>query len=695
MTPAPIPSNETQRLAALHRYRILDTEAQTEYDDIARLAAQICGTPISLVSLVDSQRQWFKSRVGLEVLETPREVSFCGHAIHGSEVFEISNTLEDERFADNPLVTEDTHIRFYAGTPLMTPQGDAIGTLCVLDRVPHQLTSAQKTALTTLGRQVVRLMELRLGLAREQALNAKIARQAQFQKVLLDSAVAAVISSTPDGLITSFNPAAERLLGYRAEDVIGIESVGLFHVKEEMQARAQELSVELGHPVKTREALVAKVHSGASETREWSYRRRDGALVPVMLSMAVLQDEQDAVIGYVALAWDITERKRLDQAKAAFVSTVSHELRTPLTSINGALGLACGGILGELPPPAKPMLEMAYMNGQRLARLIDDLLDMEKMAAGKMRLVLEVEELMPLVEQAIDSMAFYSQQHQIQLVLAERANGVRVRVDAGRLQQVLSNLLSNAAKFSPPGSQVAVAVRALGGAVRVEVLDQGSGVPDDFRERIFQKFSQADASDTRQKGGSGLGLAISKDLIERMNGLMGFESQPGQGSNFHFELPVWHEPRAATEVTSDPLPEATRILVVENDPDLARELVSMLRRAGYGVDVASTGAQAVEDIKRHRYAAITLAMLLPDQTGVSLIRQLRWQPGFEKLPIVVVSSFIEDGKQAIQDEFLDIEWLSPPLDEARLKAVLSRHATVVIQAGVPSATVPHSYSFTI
>ncbi|MBI3223197.1 MAG: CHASE domain-containing protein [Nitrosomonadales bacterium] len=234
---------------------------------------------------------------------------------------------------------------------------------------------------------------------------------------------------------------------------------------------------------------------------------------------------------------DISQRKRIDLMKSEFVSTVSHELRTPLTSISGALGLIAGGVTGELPAQAKQMVDIAYKNSLHLSHLINDLLDMEKLVAGKMQLDLKLQPLMPLVELSLESILAYGAQHQVGFALVARED-VQVNVDEIRLQQVMNNLLSNAAKFSPHGTQVEIAVRKIGGRVRVEVSDHGEGVPAEFQNRIFEKFSQADSSDTRQKGGTGLGLAISKELIERMNGTIGFRSVPGQGACFYFELPL-------------------------------------------------------------------------------------------------------------------------------------------------------------
>lgn len=226
------------------------------------------------------------------------------------------------------------------------------------------------------------------------------------------------------------------------------------------------------------------------------------------------------------------------RAKSEFVSTVSHELRTPLTAIQGALGLIAGKALGDIPPAMEQMVEMANQNSQRLTLLINDLLDMEKLASGKLELMLRVQPLMPLVEQAIGSTKEFAHRLDVSFVLDQQKNDIDVNVDGNRLQQVLINLLSNAAKFSPTGGQVHVSSLLQGSTIRISVRDTGPGVPEEFRSHIFERFSQADSSDTRRKGGTGLGLAISKDLIERMDGAIGFSSENGQGACFYIELPV-------------------------------------------------------------------------------------------------------------------------------------------------------------
>lgn len=346
-----------------------------------------------------------------------------------------------------------------------------------------------------------------------------------------------IIEGTHAGTWEWYGPTGALKVNQRCAEMLGYQL-------EEMQLGSGERWHELCHPDDWQRVLeLMKQHFDGTLPYydcEHRLRHKDGHWVWILSRGKV-----SSWLGSGQPEWmygtymDISERKSLDDLKSEFVSTVSHELRTPLTSIRGALGLVVAEALGAMPPQAKQVLTIAHKNALRLAYLVDDLLDMEKLLAGKMHLVLEPQALMPLIDQALESVAPYAQEYQVSFVIATRHDNARVAVEAVRLQQVLSNFLSNAAKFSPAGSVVTVQVQYVGeSSVRVGVKDQGPGIPKEFHKRIFQKFAQADSSDTRKKGGTGLGLAISKELIERMQGRIGFESEPGQGATFFFELPL-------------------------------------------------------------------------------------------------------------------------------------------------------------
>jgi signal transduction histidine kinase len=213
-------------------------------------------------------------------------------------------------------------------------------------------------------------------------------------------------------------------------------------------------------------------------------------------------------------------------------------MRTPLTAIGGALGLLVGGVAGPLPEQAAKLLAMAEKNSDRLTVLINDLLDMEKLVEGGLPIELQVQNLMPIVDRALADIQSYADGCGVEVALIERSDVARVAVDGLRLEQVMANLLSNACKFSPSGTRVDVSVRPSGTRVRIVVSDRGRGIPDAFRDVIFEKFSQVDASDSRAIGGTGLGLAISKELVERMHGTIRHESTDGPGATFVVELPM-------------------------------------------------------------------------------------------------------------------------------------------------------------
>ena len=269
------------------------------------------------------------------------------------------------------------------------------------------------------------------------------------------------------------------------------------------------------------------------------HRRPDGNARHFSVSGIPIFDGDGSFKGYRGSATDITNRIEVENMKSEFVSTVSHELRTPLTSIHGSLGLVTGGAVGEVPAQARDLIEIAGKNCERLIALVNDILDMEKIESGRMEYKFDLVDLDILVEQAIRANQAYGSEFDVAFVLTDTETGARVQGDGERLTQVLANLLSNAAKFSPAGEDVGISITRNDGAFRVSVKDSGNGVPEEFRDRIFEKFSQADSSDARQGGGTGLGLSISKAIVDEHGGRIDFDTEIGRGTTFYFDLPAY------------------------------------------------------------------------------------------------------------------------------------------------------------
>ena len=361
--------------------------------------------------------------------------------------------------------------------------------------------------------------ELRIEAENSRRAELALQESARYTQTILDNAIDGIITVDHFGIIQSANRAVGRIFGYDCSELIG-----------------QNIRFLLDASCHCDIERCLNNQNDGFWNHEVEARHQEGHSFPMELALSQTDYRGQAL--FVGLMRDISERHRIEQMKSEFVSTVSHELRTPLTSIGGSLGLMVGGALGEVPAQMKAMLVIAHKNSMRLSHLIDDLLDMEKLVAGKFRFDLEALPLMPLIEQSLEATRAYGENLKVSFWISEREDQIQVQVDGNRLQQVMANFLSNAAKFSPPGGQVQIQVSLHGDSVRVAVIDYGPGIAPEFHHRIFQKFSQADSSDTRQKGGTGLGLAITKELIERMQGTVGFCTEVGKGSTFYFELPA-------------------------------------------------------------------------------------------------------------------------------------------------------------
>ena len=369
----------------------------------------------------------------------------------------------------------------------------------------------------------------------------------------------------------------------------------------------------------------------------------------------------------------VFERKKIENMKSEFISTVSHELRTPLTSIKGSLGLIVSGVTGTLSDGLNDMVKIAYNNSDRLVRLINDILDIEKIEVGKMEFNMEVLELAPLMERVVAENQGYADEFNVQLKLFNSLPDTKIQADDDRLIQAITNLISNAVKFSPENGIVAIDVSARKQGIRISVADRGPGIPEEFRSKIFSKFAQADSTDSRAQGGTGLGLSISKAIVEEHFGSIGFDTIDGDGTTFYIDLPKFSERLESSPKLRSTNKNIPRVLIVEDDRDIARLLEFMLSNDGVAADIVYNAADAKQALLDNHYDAMTLDLVLPDQDGISLVREIRQIEETRELPIVVVSAKAIEGKKELNGHaFGIIDWIQKPIDQAYLNATLLR-----------------------
>ncbi len=470
-------------------------------------------------------------------------------------------------------------------------------------------------------------------------------RQSEKHKsAILNSASDGIITITEKGSIVSFNLQTEKMFGYTGEELKNKNMNDLIPgVTERAEIIANKLPVEfLG---------VDKEHNN----------------FPAELAVSGMRMNKKNI--YVIIVRDITERKKVEKLKNEFVSVVSHELRTPLTSIRGSLGLILGGVVGGFSEKAKNLLNIANNNCERLLHLINDILDIEKMESGKMNFNMESVDIAKMVKESITANQMYGEKFGVKITLVESVSGIVVKADYDRLLQVMANLISNAVKFSRQGDTVNISIKVLNQKVRVSVTDYGSGIPDKFKSSIFQKFSQADTTTTRGKGGTGLGLNITRAIIEKFGGMIDFSSQENKQTVFYFDLPVCMEINTAKSALHQEVAEPIKksLLVCEDDEDQAKYIQAMLESTGFHVDIALTAHDARKLLALNDYQGLLLDLILPDQDGISFIRELRNDPKTKKLPIIVMSVIANTGHSLMNgDAFSVLDWLDKPVDFSKL-----------------------------
>ena len=461
-----------------------------------------------------------------------------------------------------------------------------------------------------------------------------------------------------------------RYISGGAERMLGVPA-------DVLMKRPEALLRMLSRPaVKEVETLLAR---SAADGQAWSLEleltRPNGSMLWVRAAAEPREDVSGQLVWDGSL-FDITEQKRSEHLKNDFISVVSHELRTPLTSIRGSLGLVAAGVAGALPDKAAGLIRIAHSNSERLVRLINDILDIEKIESGRMPFDIRPMALAPLVQQSIEASGGYLADRGVDVALVEETPGVKAMIDPDRLHQVMLNLLSNAIKYSPAKGRVEVLVRRQGAMARISVSDQGPGIPEEFHSRIFGTFEQADSSDTREKGGTGLGLSIVKAIVERLNGTVSFETTAGAGSIFHVDLPgVEAGPAPVRDMALEQQAAAPgrRMLVCESEPDIAAVIREMLGGQGIAADVARDLDTARALLAKNDYLAATLDLAAGGESGIARLRELRAMQAKADLPVIIISAVADDARKTLSGSMVGIiDWLDKPIDATRLAAAIAR-----------------------
>jgi two-component system, cell cycle sensor histidine kinase and response regulator CckA len=690
-----IAQQEAERLKSLSDYEVVGTAPELPFDEITRLAAQICEVPIAIVSFVDEDRLWLKSRIGVDLEESPRNTSFCSHAILDTkDVFEVTDALRDERFADNPFVTGEPHIRFYAGAPLVTGSGHALGTLCVLDYAPRELTPDQVQALKILGKQVMTLLELRRLEQRNKSAHYKAVerfKQAeQMYRTLIEQvpAVAYIAEGGRFGKWHYISPRIEAMLGFRAQEWIQHPELWQerLHPEDRDRALAEEAEdweFELGdEPLKTQYRMIA----------------RDGRVVWVSDEAVLVRDDSGKPMYYRGVLVDITDIKEAESSRLALEEQLRQSQKMD------AVGRLAGGIAHDFNNLLSVILNYARFAledtadddarrhdiaeiiraGERAATLVQQLLTFSRkeiVAPSVLNLNDVVADMEKLLRRTIGE--------HITLETDLPTDLRNSKIDRGQVEQVLANLAVNARDAMTAGGTVTirtanVTVDALhravprippGEYVCLEVNDTGAGMDDETATRAFEPFFT-----TKARGeGTGLGLATVYGIVQGAGGHVELDSIAGRGTTFSIYLPVTEEvPHAHGTDDADGLGagRGETILVVEDEQGVRHVVERLLANSGYNVLSAASGHEALELVERNvqRIDLLLTDIVMPHMSGKELADTL--MSTHPKLKTLYMSGYtdemvsrtraLDNGEDLVQKPFTGEELT------ARVRAALQQ-----------------------
>lgn len=608
-------------LRALMEVQSLITEQGFDLDTfmqrVVDLAQSLTDASGAVVELIDGEEMVYRCAsgsireyVGLRLRSAG---SLSGLCVAQAQVLRCDDTEDDPRV--DRIACRKVGARSMICTPLFRA-GRTVGVLKVVGEAPAAFDSNVQDMLGLLAGS------LGAALGNHVALEALRTSEETFRCAMENASIGMALV-TVEGRFLKVNAALCELLGYDEARLLANDSQSITH--------PDDLETDLRF---VRQALAGEIDRYRMEKR---YYHESGRTIWTLLSVSLVRDRTGTPSYFVVQIQDISEQREIERVKGEFVSVVSHELRTPLTSIRGSLGLVLGTMSSDMPKNAARLLEIAHSNCERLIVLINDILDIDKIASGNMRFDMQRRSLPAMIGKSVQMTESYAHRFEARLEVRTGAADAWIVVDEDRFAQVLLNLLSNASKFSPPNGVVTVDTRVVQGRARVTVTDQGPGIADDFHARIFERFSQADSSINRRTGGTGLGLHISRQIVERMNGAIGFDTQLGSGSTFWVEFPLAAEPGesgiapvAARSVGR----EMPAVLHVEQDAGLVEMLSAGLHDRVQLVP-APTLRQAEALLQQRDFALIVADIQLPDAAGLEVLDRLE-SLARKGLPILIL-----------------------------------------------------------
>ncbi len=761
-------ARETARLKSLGEYDILDSEQEQAYDDLTRLAAEICGVPMAMITLIDEKRQWTKSQVNVPLVNVDRDFSFCNHTIQQKELLVVPDTSVDSRFKDNPYVKGDPNVRFYAGYPLISREGEAIGSLCIVDTQIKEMTERQKQALAALGRQVTAQLELRRRL-RENQESLTRQRDAENERDRFFQATVDLLTIHKLGETTyrQVNDSWVRTLGYSSEELCSKRFLEFIHPDDiepthrvlsglsrridvlgfrnryrhrdgswrwlEWQAFAPPAGEELVYgvardvtaQVESAEKLQLKTdeletvlnvfpdlffrldhdgvildHHGGDPTAAGPFSRdcvgrcfhdilpteiadrlksatgeakRTQAPQQIEFTFPGPRGEQcfevrilsDLRAEVVVVIRDITDRALADRAqldakqaaesasrsKSEFLASMSHELRTPLNAVLNISESLEEGVYGGVNDKQRHSLQTIAESGRHLLGLINDILDLSKIEAGKLDLVLDQFPVQLLCEASLRLVREQALIKSQQICLSVNPALDLIRADERKLKQILVNLLSNAVKFTPEGGRMGLEVEPEGDLISFSVWDSGIGISPDDLTKLFQPFVQLDSKLSREYAGTGLGLSLAQRLAILHGGRIEVKSEPGSGSRFTVYLPVAEagtEPvlngsRTQPLSPREPARRDACVLLVE-DIEANRECIGdYLIAKGFRLQLAVNGLDAIRLASENAPDIVLMDIQMSGIDGFETIRRLRQIPRLAGMPIVALTALAMEG----------------------------------------------------